>query len=239
MSAVMYFKTLIPRHIRLAYKLLHRAVQDRKQGWVHQFARAHEAQAGWEFTLSLRQAILKGAFFENKTGNMRLAAARINRIVVLPGQVFSFWAAVGWPNRFRGYRLSRNLIAGKIRFAYGGGMCQVSGILYHLSLMAGLEIIERHNHSLDIYTEAERFSPLGADATVAYGYKDLRIRNNTEYPICFEIDVAGNQITAQLRSTGWIKTRVVTFERTEAPPNRRVITLVDGVAVTDSCYLVI
>lgn len=235
----MHLKAVIPKHIRLAYKLFHRAVQDRKQGWARQFATAGKAQADWACSLSIQQPILPGAFFENKTGNMRLAAARINRIVVLPGQVFSFWTTVGWPNRLKGYRRSRNLIGGKIRFAYGGGICLVSGILYHLSLMAGLDILERHNHSLDIYTEAERFTPLGADATVAYGYKDLRIRNNTEYPICFEIDVTGNQVTAQLRSAGWIKARVVTFERTEMPPTRRVVTLVDGETVTESFYRVI
>lgn len=235
----MYLRAVIPKHIRLAYKLLHRAVQDRGQGWTRQFASAGKAQADWACSLSIQQPILPGAFFENKTGNMRLAAASINRIVVLPGQVFSFWAAVGWPNRLRGYRRSRNLIAGKIRFAYGGGICLVSGILYHLSLMAGLEILERHNHSLDIYTEAERFTPLGADATVAYGYKDLRIRNNTEYPICFEIDVTGNKVTAQLKSTGCIKARVVAFERTEMPPNRKVVTWVDGEAVTESFYMTI
>ncbi|MFM9950157.1 MAG: VanW family protein [Saprospiraceae bacterium] len=235
----MHLRAVIPKHIRLAYKLLHRAVQDREQGWARQFASAGKAQADWVCRLSIQQTILPGAFFENKTANMRLTAASINRIVVLPGQVFSFWSVVGWPNRLRGYRRSRNLIGGKIRFAYGGGICLVSGILYHLSLMAGLEILERHNHSLDIYTEAERFTPLGADATVAYGYKDLRIRNNTEYPICFEIDVTGNQVTAQLKSAGWIKARVVTFERTEMPPTRRVVTLVDGETVTESLYRVI
>ena len=235
----MHLKAVIPKHIRLAYKLFHRAVQDRKQGWARQFATAGKAQADWACSLSIQQPILPGAFFENKTGNMHLAAAKINRVVVWPGQVFSFWAAVGWPNRFKGYRRSRNLVAGKIRFAYGGGICQVAGILYHLSLMAGLDIRERHNHSLDIYTEAERFTPLGADATVVYGYKDLRIRNNTEHPICFEIAITGNQIAAQLKSAGWIYTRTVIFERTEMPPKRRVVTLVDGVAVAESFYLVI
>jgi len=235
----MYLKALIPRHLRLMYKLLDRAMQDRKQGGGHQFASAGKAPADWPFILSIQQPILPGVFFENKTGNMRLAAASINRVVVWPGQVFSFWAAVGWPNRFKGYRLSRNLINGKIRFAYGGGICQVSGILYHLSLMAGLDIRERHNHSLDIYTEAERFTPLGADATVVYGYKDLRIRNNTEHPIRFEISITGNEISAQLRSAGWINARPVIFERTEMPPKRRVVTLVDGVAVAESFYLVI
>lgn len=235
----MQFKTLVPKHLRLIYKVLHRSLQDRKQGWTHQFAGTGEARADWQSILSIQQPILPGAFFENKTGNMRLAAASINRIVILPGQVFSFWAAVGWPNRLRGYRVSRNLVAGKIRFAYGGGICLVSGILYHLSLMAGLDILERHNHSVDIYTEAERFTPLGADATVVYGYKDLRIRNNTAHPICFEITISGNQVVAQLHSAGWIEERTVTFERTEMPPKRRVVTWVDGVAVAESFYRVI
>ncbi len=97
--------------------------------------------------------------------------------------------------------MSRNLVNGKIQFTYGGGICQVAGILYHLALMAGLDILERHSHSLDIYTEVERFTPLGADATVVYGYKDLRIRNNTGHPICFEIYITGNEIGDHVSDT--------------------------------------
>jgi hypothetical protein len=51
--------------------------------------------------------------------------------------------------------------------------------VYHIGIIAGLDIIERYNHSVDIYTDDTRFAPLGTDATVVYGYKDLRIRNNT------------------------------------------------------------
>ncbi|HTP30232.1 MAG TPA: VanW family protein, partial [Anaeromyxobacteraceae bacterium] len=36
---------------------------------------------------------------------------------------------------------------------------------------------ERHSHSIDLYTDSTRFAPLGADATVAYGRKDLRFEN--------------------------------------------------------------
>ena len=90
-----HLKAVVPKHIRLAYKLFHRAVQDRKQGWVRQFASVHEVQADWAFTLSLQQPILPGVFFENKTGNMRLAAARINRIVVAGAGVCDPKRAVG------------------------------------------------------------------------------------------------------------------------------------------------
>jgi len=59
---------------------------------------------------------------------------------------------------------------------YGGGLCQLSGIIYHAVLEAGLEILERHPHSLDIYTATTRYTPLGSDAAVVYGHKDLRFK---------------------------------------------------------------
>ena len=53
----------------------------------------------------------------------------------------------------------------------------MSGLIYYVSLMAGLEVLERHPHSRDIYDDQTRYAPLGADATVAYGFKDLRVLN--------------------------------------------------------------
>lgn len=234
----MRIKVLIPKPLRLAYKLFHRGVRDYQYGQSQSFARTGKTTSDWTATLQTQQPILPGAFFENKIHNIRLAATKINRVVVEPGQVFSFWAVVGWPNRLRGYRQGRNLVNGKVQSAYGGGLCQVSGILYHLSLMAGLDIRERHNHSLDIYAEAERFAPLGADATVAYGYKDLRIQNNMGHPICFDLLIDENRLTAQLRSPIAISARTITFERVEMPPKRRVITFIDGELATESVYLV-
>ena len=234
----MRIKVLIPKPLRLAYKLFHRGVRDYQCGQSQSFARTGKTPPDWTATLLTQQPILPGAYFENKIHNIRLAATKINRVVVEPGQIFSFWAVVGWPNRLKGYRQGRNLVNGKVQSAYGGGLCQVSGILYHLALMAGLNVIERHNHSLDIYAEAERFGPLGSDATVAYGYKDLRIRNNTTHTLCFELRIDENQLTAQIRSPIAICARTITFERIEMPPKRRVITYMDGALVAESVYFV-
>lgn len=234
----MRIKILIPKHLRLAYKVFHRGVRDYQYGQSQSFASSGKTPPDWTATLRTQQPILPGAFFDNKTHNIRLAATKINHVVVEPGQIFSFWAVVGWPNRLKGYRQGRNLVNGKVQSAYGGGLCQVSGILYHLALMAGLDVTERHNHSLDIYAEAERFAPLGSDATVAYGYKDLRIRNNTTHPLCFDLRIDENRLTAQVRSPIAISARAITFERLEIPPKRRVITFVDGAVVAESVYLV-
>ena len=38
------------------------------------------------------------------------------------------------------------------------------------------------------------YVPYGQDATVAYGYKDLKFKNNTEFPILIWAEGKGNRI---------------------------------------------
>ena len=136
-----------------------------------------------------------------KEHNLRVAAWRIERIVVGPGEYFSFWSSVGAPFRRRGFRASRSIVNGRVVPSVGGGLCQLSGLIYYASLQAGLEIVERHAHSVDIYTEATRFTPLGADATVAFGYKDLIIRNPHPATIAFHFNIHEETIELELHST--------------------------------------
>jgi hypothetical protein len=97
-------------------------------------------------------------------------------------RLHSFWHVVGRPSVARGFLPGRSLLAGELRPDYGGGLCQLSGLIYYASLMAGLTIVERHPHSRDIYDEQMRYAPLGADATVAYGFKDLRVLSSLSFP---------------------------------------------------------
>ena len=57
---------------------------------------------------------------------------------------------------------------------FGGGVCQVSTTLYNACLLAGLEILEVHNHSLPVSYIEPSF-----DAMVNLGSSDLKIKNNT------------------------------------------------------------
>jgi vancomycin resistance protein VanW len=77
------------------------------------------------------------------------------------------------------------------------------GILYYLSLQAGLKPLERYPHSTDIYTDETRFTPLGSDATVVYGYKDFRFVNTLSQRIlsqriCFRLSITPDRLIAQL-----------------------------------------
>ena len=126
-------------------------------------------------------------------------------------KIFSFWKIVGSPSQRKGFVESRSLINDKLEASVGGGLCQLSGLIYFMSLHANLEILERHNHSADIYTEETRFTPLGSDATVAYGYKDLKIRNTLDGPIRFNFSLNENSIAIHLMHDRLIQSNNVEF----------------------------
>lgn len=144
--------------------------------------------------------IKKSGNYPHKYNNISLAAQKIDKIYVQPGEVISFWKCVGIPGKKQGFLESRTIIGNTTREEYGGGICQVSGLMYYLALQSGLEIVERANHSRDIYTEESRFTPLGTDATVVYGYKDLLIRNNKPFPIQLGFEVEDGKIVGTVRS---------------------------------------
>ena len=82
---------------------------------------------------------------------------------------------------------------GKVEQGMAGGVCQVTTTLYNAALMAELEIVERHPHSMTV-----GYVPLGRDAAVAGNYKDLKFRNNTEYPIMIEAYAANGKLVMNI-----------------------------------------
>ncbi|MDZ7876805.1 MAG: VanW family protein [Saprospiraceae bacterium] len=173
-----------------------------------------------------KQEIKHGEFFENKLSNIRLTASKLSGLVIRQGSIFSFWHLVGNPserNRFQKSRIIRN---GVVDFEVGGGMCQVSGMVYLAALKAGLKILERHNHSVDIYQEHERISPLGADATVVYGAKDLQFLNNLSGAIQLTFTIVNNnELVLTLSSTLPIIENILHFECHEEGHHRIVHTI--------------
>jgi vancomycin resistance protein VanW len=134
------------------------------------------------------------------------------------------------------FKVGRNIINGKISEEKAGGICQLSSIIYITGMKANLKIIERHNHSVDIYTEEERFTPLGADATVVYGNKDLIFQNNFDFPIRFNFDFNSNYITCNLESKNQIKEAEVKFKRNDLEDKIIVYTLINNEIKHQSSY---
>ncbi|PKM88246.1 MAG: hypothetical protein CVU87_07880 [Firmicutes bacterium HGW-Firmicutes-12] len=129
----------------------------------------------------------------DRTENVRLASKELDGLLIKPGEVVSFNDTVGPREKERGYREAKIIVGGKFEYGLGGGVCQVSSTLYNLLLMAGIEIMERHPHSVQIY-----YVPLGRDATVVYGKKDLVFLNNTDSYLLLKTSLNGLELTMSL-----------------------------------------
>ena len=134
-----------------------------------------------------------------KTRNLELGAARLNGLVIQPGEVFSFTRTVGPSTRRRGYLPALEFRDGETVTAVGGGLCQLANLIVLLGIEAGMEILERHRHSLDLFPDADRTAPFGCGATVFHNYVDLRLRNTLDFPLLLEAAVEAPVCRAAIR----------------------------------------
>jgi vancomycin resistance protein VanW len=136
----------------------------------------------------------------NRLCNLQLAAGRIDRLRLNPQKILSFCHRVGDPSPRNGFRPGPVFVGGQVLTGSGGGLCLLATNLFHLTLHAGCEILERHCHSIDAYGE-QRFYQLGQDASIAYGYKDLIVRNASTIPLLLRLRVEAHQ--GQVISSLW------------------------------------
>jgi vancomycin resistance protein VanW len=225
-------RKFVPKSLKLTYRALVNARSNRRNGYS--FAKA----GGGQFEVGARHTKTQGLQSNvQKRNNLKLAGSKINLMVIAPGEVLSFWRTVGNPTARRGYQPSRSILGNEVVDDVGGGLCQLSGLMYQCALECGVEVVERHAHSKDIYTEETRYMPLGSDATVAFGYKDFKLRNNLEGAIRYQIVVDEDSIQVALEHEGLLPTKTVEYERVEDSPRRRTVhTKVDGERVAVSSY---
>ncbi len=129
----------------------------------------------------------------DRSHNLTRAANLINGSIVRPGKEFSFNKTVGPRTLATGFRDAPVIVGDTLEPGLGGGICQVSSTLYNACLLAGLDIVERHNHGL-----AVSYVPLGLDATVAYGASDFRFKNNTDYPVYIRVLAGGGKLSINI-----------------------------------------
>lgn len=223
-----HWKRYIPSSLKREIRQGLRQLSDIKHGYTRRFADETNTESGFETFISIGQPIMLNETSENKLHNLRLAAKKIDNTCLLPDAIFSFWKLVGKPSAKKGYLPSRSIMDGELEPTIGGGLCQLSGLIYYLALRSGMIILERHPHSIDIYTDAERFTPLGSDATIAYGYKDLRFINTSDHSIRVRISVTETAITGSLESNGAMEPINIYFEYEQVEDMVTVKTFRDG-----------
>ncbi|MFN0254083.1 VanW family protein [Pedobacter ureilyticus] len=117
----------------------------------------------------------------NKVTNLKIAAKKIDGILIKPGETFSFCKLVGLPTKRKGYLPGMELSFGEARAGIGGGICQISNLIHWLVIHSPLTVTERYHHSFDPFPDDGRVLPFGSGATVFYNYRDYQFTNNTAY----------------------------------------------------------
>lgn len=138
-------------------------------------------------------------FITSATGrihNISASAQTMQDQLLAPGEIFDYSKIIRQTEKIFGYQEAPVIYNGKLVPGVGGGICQVSTTLYNAVLRAGLQIIERRNHSLPM-----SYVPLGQDATYASDYINFRFRNNTEHFLLIRTNIVNNTLTVKLFGT--------------------------------------
>ncbi|MFC5700824.1 VanW family protein [Cohnella faecalis] len=128
--------------------------------------------------------------------NVTAAAKALNDTLLMPGDVFQYGDIVSKAEKEYGWKEAPVIVKGKLTPGIGGGICQVSSTLYNAILEAGLDVVERRNHSLVVH-----YLPPGLDATFADGYVNFRFRNSTGKQLLIRTVVEDKRLTVKLFGT--------------------------------------
>lgn len=134
---------------------------------------------------------------EGRSHNVSVTAKALDGTLLNPGDVFDYGRIVSKAEKNYGYQEAPVIVNGKLTPGIGGGICQVSSTLYNAVIRtAGLDIVERRNHSLPVH-----YLPAGLDATFADGYINFRFRNSTGKQLLIKTEVKNKQLTVKLFGT--------------------------------------
>ena len=136
----------------------------------------------------------------NKMTNLRLAAGKINGLVISPGEAFSFWKTVGPVTGKKGYLEGLTISGGKVTKGIGGGLCQLANMIHWLVLNSPLTVTELHHHTDALFPDAQRRVPFGTGTSVFYKNVDYQFKNATDQPVQLLLWLEGADLCGELRS---------------------------------------
>lgn len=125
--------------------------------------------------------------------NIWVACSKVNGQIVKPGETFSMNETLGERTHEHGYLTANVIEGGKLASGIGGGVSQVTGVLFNAVLLSGLKVVEYRSHSHPV-----AYLPVGRDATLAWNQIDLKFQNNTQAPVYIACSAAGGKVSITL-----------------------------------------
>jgi vancomycin resistance protein YoaR len=138
--------------------------------------------------------------------NIDNGAAKLDGLVLSPGELVSFNNVVGERSEENGFQKSWEIFKGEMVEGVGGGTCQVASTFHAVAFFGGLDVVERLPHS-----RPSAYIPMGLDSTVVYPIVDLKVRNPHPFPVVLHAKTEGNKLRMEL--LGASKPVTVSFGR--------------------------
>ncbi|MCL1593085.1 MAG: VanW family protein [Actinomycetia bacterium] len=150
---------------------------------------------------------------QDRVTNIQTMARAVDGAIVLPGHEWSINEQVGIRTEAKGYVAAPAIINGEPYCCdhpanIGGGVSQFGTTLYNAIFFSCLEDVEHQPHSL-------RFSryPSGREATLGFPSPDVRLKNNTEFPVVIKTQYRSTSISVKMfGNNGGKKCTDVTYE---------------------------
>ncbi len=126
----------------------------------------------------------------NRVSNIRHGASKLNGILLAPGETLSLIDELGPFTVADGYLPELVIKGDEIKPEVGGGLCQIGTTTFRATMNAGLEVVERRNHSLVVsyYNDPSNGNP-GTDATIYDPAPDYKMRNDTDNYVLLTTEV--------------------------------------------------
>ncbi len=153
----------------------------------------------------------------SRTANLVTASNTINGTLLTPGATFSLNGILGERTEAKGYREGYVIEGGRLVKGVGGGISQVSTVVYNLAWFSGATLVEHTPHTFYI----SRY-PEGREATVYWPSVDNTFTNSTPHAMLIQMWVADSQVHGRVWSTKVYDVEAVKGPRTNVKPGKTI-----------------
>ena len=178
--------------------------------------------------LGVGSSIYKGSP-DYRDHNIAVGAAKLDGMIVRPGETFSFNERIGAFTKAEGWVEGSVIVEDRTEQGIGGGICQVSTTLFRAALAAGLPIEERWPHLYRVRYYEMGGSPIGYDSTIFSPGIDLKFKNDFETPIMLRVLIDRRLATLDFEIWGSADGRKVTLNEPrlwdweDPPPDEGIV----------------
>ncbi len=115
----------------------------------------------------------------NRRANIKHGAEKLNGLLIAPGETVSLLSQLRPFTIEDGYFPELVIKGDEIKPEVAGGLCQIGTTTFRAVMHAGLEVVERRNHSLAVsyYNDPTNGNP-GTDATIYDPAPDFKFKND-------------------------------------------------------------